>query len=113
MSNNNHGTFLEAVLDQLLDVMLGHDVDVCRCFVQYYNLVLAEHCATNADELSLARAEIATACLYLIIHERIAIGRCLFIPKKELQVQLFVECSVFVIFFLLLLDDQLDEASYF
>ena len=60
MGNSNHCAVFKLLLDQLLDLLLCHDVDVCGGFVEDDYLVLAQDGATDADKLALSCAQIRT-----------------------------------------------------
>ena len=51
----------ELLLNELLDPLLGDDVDVGGGFVQDNDLVLAEDGPADANELPLARAQVSAA----------------------------------------------------
>ena len=44
--------------DQLLDCLLGHDIDVCSGLVEQDDSIVAEDGADDADELALADTEV-------------------------------------------------------
>jgi len=58
----NCGVF-EGLLYELLDLLLGYDVDICSGLIQNYNLVAAEHSPADANELLFAGTEAATPIL--------------------------------------------------
>ena len=41
MGNRNNGTVSKFLFDQLLDLLLSNDVDICGGFIEDYDLVLA------------------------------------------------------------------------
>ena len=68
MSNSNDRTLSELLLDQRLDFLLSHDVNVCSGLIKHDDLVLAQDGAANADELPLSNAQIRTAFTYLKVN---------------------------------------------
>jgi len=60
MSNGDHGTVLEALLDHFLDLVLGDEVNVGSSFIEDYNFALLHDSSADANDSFLTRAEVAT-----------------------------------------------------
>ena len=56
--NGQDRRVFELLTDQLLDCLLGHDIDVCSGLVKQDDSVVAEDGADDTDELALADTEV-------------------------------------------------------
>ena len=63
--NGQDRRVFELLTDQLLDCLLGHDIDVCSGLVEQDDSVVAEDGADDADELALADTEVLALFLDL------------------------------------------------
>ena len=61
MCDRDDGTLSELLFNQLLDLLLGDDVNVGRCLVKYDNLVFPQDCTTDAKQLLLSSAKICSS----------------------------------------------------
>lgn len=66
MSDGKNGGQLEGVSDRALDQCVRLVVDARRRFVQHEDLGLAQNSSCDANQLSLARAEVVAALRELI-----------------------------------------------
>ena len=62
VSDRDHSTFGELLLDQLLDLLFCHDIDVCSGLIKDHNSILSQDSPADTNELLLSRAQIGT-CL--------------------------------------------------
>ena len=58
MSNRNDRTLSELLLDQRLDFLLSHDVNVCSGLIKHDDLVLAKDGPADTNKLAFASAQI-------------------------------------------------------
>ena len=58
VSNCNHCAFGELLLNQLLNLLLGHDINICSGFVKHDDFVLTQDGSANADKLAFSSAQI-------------------------------------------------------
>ena len=65
MSNCDDCAFRKLLLDQLLNLLFCHDVNVCRGFIKYNDLVLAEDSSANANKLALTGTKVGATFLNL------------------------------------------------
>ena len=65
MGNRNNRTISKLLLNQLLDVLLCHNIYTCCGFIQHDHFVLTQYGSTYADELSLTCAQVSTLLSYL------------------------------------------------
>ena len=68
MRNSQHCCVFEFFLDKLLDLLLSHNIDICRSFIENDDLVLAQYCPANADKLALSNTQIRTTFTYLKVN---------------------------------------------
>ena len=59
--DRDHCAILELLLDQLLNLLFCHDVDICGGFVQDDDFVLGKNRSTDADQLLLARTQVGSS----------------------------------------------------
>ena len=59
MGDSYHGACFEFLLNQVLDRLLSHDINVWGSLVKNNDLVLAQDSSANADKLALAHTEVA------------------------------------------------------
>lgn len=71
MSNGNHGTVLEALLDHFLDLILGDEVNVSSSFIEDDNFALLHDGSADANDSFLTRAEVATLLVDVETKERL------------------------------------------
>lgn len=111
VGDNDHGAVFEALLDQLLYGLLGHDVDVGGGFVQDDDLVLSEDGAADADERLLARAQVLAAGPNVEVQEGIVFDSLVSRRLGELLwSELGLELHLLLVLFLLLLEDELNKS---
>ena len=60
MSYRDYCWFSELSLNQTLNLLLGHYVDVCCCFVEDNDLILSENSTADADKLAFSCAQVRT-----------------------------------------------------
>jgi len=65
VGDGKYGRVRERLLDEGLDLLFGHNVDVGSCLVEYNHLIPTQDRPGNADQLLLARAEALAAILEL------------------------------------------------
>ena len=54
----------ELLVDELLDSLLGDDIDVCGGFVEDYDFIASEDSPDNADELAFTNTEVLALFLH-------------------------------------------------
>src|SRR5438309_4228277 len=57
MRNDDLSRRLRQLAEYLLELLLGHRVDVCGCFVENQDLRIAQHGAHESNELLLSQAD--------------------------------------------------------
>lgn len=60
VSNCDDSRVGERNVDQFLDLLLGHNINVSSGFIEHNHLVLPQYGSTNANQLPLTRREIFT-----------------------------------------------------
>ena len=70
MSDGQHGGTSDLFVDKLLDCPLCHYIYVCGGLIKYYNLVAAQDCTHDANELALSNREIFTFLLDLKVQDK-------------------------------------------
>ena len=61
MRNCDNSALRELLLDQILDLLLSHYIDIGSGFIKHNNAILAQDSTADADELAFTGAQICSA----------------------------------------------------
>ena len=89
---------MESAVDELLDGLLGFEVDGRRRLVEDHDLALAEDRPTDADESLFARAEVCTAAFNRELQQIVLVDALL----NFFALVVGLVSGLFLLFFLLL-----------
>lgn len=68
MGNRNHCTLGKLMINQLLNHLLSHNVDISSCFVKDNDLIFPKDCSTDTDKLFFTSAQIGSSLLDLEVN---------------------------------------------